>query len=148
MLLKSLSFCYFITLIISCQKPATSTLSAEKQIIETLEKETQYFCERNLDKWQEQWSTASFVSKMYTGQQEFKEFVGWNAIKQNTVDHIQQFPEAIPIPDSNQEYTIELFENTAFVFYAKQVDNNRIRETRFMVKEGKKWKIARMQTIF
>lgn len=140
-------FCFGL-LIFSCQTSTPSKLNAEKLIAATLEKETQYFCERNLSKWQEQWSHQSFVSKMYTGKKEFKEYIGWAEINQFTVDHIRDFPEPIPIPDSNQNYTIELFENTAFVFYAKNGADGEVRETRFMVKEGGKWKIARMQTIF
>lgn len=135
-------------LIGSCQQSSISNLNTEKLIIETLEKETQYFCERNLKKWQEQWSHQSFVSKMYTGNQKFKEYIGWNEINKNTVDHIREFPKPIPIPDSNQDYTIKLFDKTAFVFYSYNKENSLVRETRFMVKEGSKWKIARMQTIY
>ena len=132
----------------SCQKTLTSDMDPKVLIIETLQKETQYFCERNLDKWGDQWSQKSFVSKMYTGKTDFVEFRGWEAIKQNTVDHIQEFPDPISIPKPRLEYTIEVFGETAFVFYAKEGEHGPIRETRFMVKEGEKWKIARMQTIY
>ncbi|MEM9718911.1 MAG: hypothetical protein AAGA10_06680 [Bacteroidota bacterium] len=133
---------------ISCQSSSTSHMDAKALIVETLEKETQYFCERNLSKWQEQWSQKPFVSKMYMGNTAFKEFLGWKEINQNTVDHIQEFPDPIPFPKVEQEYTIEVFGETAFVFYAKEGEQGPIRETRFMVKEGDKWKIARMQTIY
>lgn len=141
--LLSLGFLFW-----TCQQPTNSQVIDKQLIIETLQKETQYFCERNLAKWQEQWSHQSFVSKMYTGNTIFKEFLGWEAINQNTVEHILQFPDPIPIPKSNQDYTIEWFGNTAFVFYAKQGEHGPVRETRFMVKEGAQWKIARMQTIY
>jgi len=146
--LMTIGLLCLVLLIASCEKPTATNADAEKLIIETLENETQYFCERNLEKWQEQWSQKPFVSKMYTGNQPFKEFEGWAAINQNTVDHIKDFPEPIRIPATKQEYTIEVFDKTAFVFYSHIRENKLIRETRFMVKEGGKWKIARMQTIY
>lgn len=136
-------------LVWSCHAPEPSSPDQNKaRIIETLQKETQYFCERKLDKWAEQWSHQNFVSKMYAGQHEFTEFDSWQAIWQNTIEHIQAFPNPIPIPETAQDYRIELFEQTAFVFFAKKGEQGPIRETRFMVKENDQWKIARMQTIY
>ena len=132
----------------ACQKPTPSTIDTKKQIIETLKKETQYFCERQLPQWQDQWSHQSFVSKMYAGNKAFEEFTSWEQINQYTVNHIAEFPEPIPIPKTSFEYDIHLFGETAWVFYSKMVDGVQVRETRFMVKEGEQWKIARMQTIF
>ncbi len=146
--MKNLWLLFFGALICSCQNSSLDHSEAKRQIVDTLEKETRYFCERHLDKWQAQWSQQSFVSKMYTGNIAFKEFIGWAAIKQNTLDHIQQFPAPIPIPPSKQDYTIEVFDRTAFVFYSYDGEKGTVRETRFMVKEGDKWKIARMQTIY
>ncbi len=141
-------FCFGI-LIWSCQSPSSpSHPGPEKLIIETLENETLYFCERNLAMWQEQWSHQPFVSKMYTGNTPFREFIGWEAVNQNTVDHIRKFPDPIPVPDSNQEYAIELFGEAAMVFYSKNGESGTIREVRLMVLEDEKWKIASMQTIY
>ena len=131
----------------SCHSSSNDDHNVEALIIETLQMETQYFCERNLMKWEEQWSQQPFVSKMYIAKTEFKEFSGWEEIQQNTVDHIRDFPDPIPIPVVEQEYTITVFKETALVVYAKVGAQGPIRETRLMVKEGEKWKIARMQTI-
>ena len=85
-----------------------------------MEKETKYFCARNLSKWQQQWSHQEYVSKMYIGNNEFKEFIGWDAINQNTVDHITEFPEPIPIPTLGHQYDIKIFQETALVFYSQK----------------------------
>lgn len=131
-----------------CQTPSSSHRESREEIIETLEKETQYFCERNHTMWQEQWSHRAFVSKMYLGNTEFEEFTSWEEINQFTLEHIRNFPDPIPIPLSDQLYAIELLDNCAWVFYNKQGEKGPVRETRFMVKEESKWKIARMQTIY
>ena len=120
----------------SCQRSSHSTLQAKQLIIETLNKETQFFCERNLTEWQKQWSHKDFISKMYAGKIEFEELIGWEAINQFTVNHIKNNPSPIPIPKTSPDYNIELFDNTALVFYSKTIENKVIRETRFMVKEG------------
>jgi len=136
-----LLFCY-------CQNPEKSAANSESQIIETLQLETRYFCERNLEMWQEQWSHKAFTSKMYTGQNDFEEFTGWAAINGFTVKHIVNNPDPIPLPDTNFDVDIHLLGETAWVFYSKTVNGALVKETRFMVKEDDKWKIARMQTIF
>lgn len=135
-------------LLVACQAVRPPLHSAEQQIVQTLKNETRYFCERNLPKWEEQWSHGGFVSKMYAGNTEFVEFSSWQAIRQNTIDHIRNHPAPIQLPDSSVDYRIEHFGNTAWVFYAKQGPKGPIRETRFMVKENGIWKIARMQTIY
>lgn len=150
LLLKKMKHWYvlaFLTLISSCRTPAAQDQDAKALIIETLQLETQYFCERNLGKWEEQWARAPFVSKMYLGNTSFTEFKGWEEIRQNTLDHIRDYPDPIPIPVVDQEYTVNLFKEAALVFYAKEGEVGPIREIRFMVREGEKWKIARMQTI-
>lgn len=148
--MRIIYLCYLLILMLSCQgnsskKEETDTKSL---IIESLKKETQYFCERNLEKWQEQWSQAPFVSKMYAGTAEFEEFDSWEEINQFTVDHINENPDPIPIPQSDQEYKIYVLGKTAWVFFNKIGEKGLVKETRFMVKENRKWKIARMQTIF
>ena len=85
---------------------------------------------------------------MYTGNTAFKEFSGWEAIRQNTVDHIQHFPNPIPIPGVDQTYAVTVFQETALVLYTKMGEKGPVKETRLMVKEGEKWKIARMQKIY
>lgn len=145
-------------LILGCETNDTTTSEKEpimensedikKAIEETLKKETQYFCERNLEKWQEQWSHQPFVSKMYAGEKDFEHFTTWEEINAFTVNHIAENPDVIPIPESNYDLDIHLLGETAWVFYAKTVDGKEVRETRFMVREGDKWKIARMQTIY
>ncbi|MEO0468317.1 MAG: hypothetical protein AAF206_01755 [Bacteroidota bacterium] len=140
-------FCLSI-LFWSCQSPARSAAEDKQAIIETLKQETQYFCERNLAQWQAQWSHRDFVSKMYTGSTTFEEFIGWAAINQFTVDHIQQHPEPIQVPQSSPSYEMTIFQETALVFYTKEGENGPIREVRFMVREDGKWKIGGMQTIF
>ena len=133
--------------LISCQGKI-ETASTEKEIITTLKKETQYFCERNLEMWQAQWLQQDLAYKMYAGEHEFEEFVGWEEINQFTVQHIEKQPDPIPLPNTNYEFNIHLFGETAWVFYSKIVDDAEVRETRFMVKENGYWKIARMQTVF
>ena len=140
-----LFLCVYIA---ACQPAVEPTEQAKEKIIETLQLETKYFCERNLAKWQDQWSHKSFVSKMYAGEKDFEEFTSWNEINQFTVHHIADFPESIPIPVSDQEYDIYLFAETAWVFYTKEGETGPVRETRFMVNERGKWKIERMQTIY
>ncbi|MEL7005991.1 MAG: hypothetical protein AAFN93_25175 [Bacteroidota bacterium] len=144
----SILFISILAIVISCQKPSDDEEKTKQQIIETLENETRYFCERNLKKWQDQWSHESFTSKMYAGEAKFEELVGWDEINQFTVRHIKENPKPLAIPQVNIEFDIHLFDNTAFVFYAKEVDGHLVRETRFMVKENRQWKIARMQTIY
>ena len=136
------------TCLAACQAKVESPQQAIHKIIETLQLETKYFCERNLAGWQDQWSHKSYVSKMYAGERDFEEFTTWNEINQFTVDHIAEFPDPIPIPVSEQKFDIHIFAETAWVFYTKEGEKGPVRETRFMVKEGEKWKIARMQTIY
>ncbi|MEK6482579.1 hypothetical protein WJR50_33945 [Catalinimonas sp. 4WD22] len=137
-----------LLLILNDYPPFTSDQSEEEAIVETLQLETRYFCERNLEKWQEQWVHKPYTSKMYAGNTEFREFIGWEAVNQNTLDHIKAQPEKIPIPVSNQDYNIELLGKTALVFYSNNNAAGTVREIRLMVKEEDKWKIARMQTIY
>jgi len=134
--------------VLSCQNPSADDSSSKEQIIQTLNNETRYFCERNLEKWQEEWAHQPYCSKMYAGNIEFEELLGWEAIRQFAVEHIAENPQPFPLPDTNFDYDIYLFGETAWVFYFKTVDNASMRETRFMVKEGNKWKIAKMQTIY
>jgi len=141
-------FISILVLNIACMNQSDIPEEPKQQIIKTLKDETKYFCERNLEKWQAQWSHQPFISKMYAGKVEFEELIGWEAINQFTVQHIKKNPESLPIPDIRVDYDIHLFDNTALVFYSKNVDNHLVRETRFMVKEDNKWKIARMQTIY
>lgn len=146
-------------LILSCESTSDTTTNQQesmtenientkKAIEETLKQETRYFCERNLEKWQEQWSQQPFVSKMYAGEKKFEEFTTWEEINGFTVNHIAENPDSIPIPETNYDLDIHLLGETAWVFYSKTVDDKEVRETRFMVKEGDKWKIARMQTVY
>ena len=132
----------------NCREKDTADRENQERIIATLEKETLYFCERDIVRWREQWSHEPYVSKMYTGNREFLEFKGWDAIERNTMEHMTRYPDTIPLPKTNMEYQITLFGETAFVFYSKEGENGNIRENRFMVKEKGKWKIARMQTIY
>jgi hypothetical protein len=142
-LISSLLLSFFIY-----QPPTLPDQSVEGAIIETLQLETRYFCERNLKKWQEQWVQKSYTSKMYAGNTEFKEFIGWQEVNQNTLDHIKANPEKIPVPVPNQDYNIELLGKTALVFYSNNNASGTVREIRLMIKEEGKWKIARMQTIY
>jgi len=146
---KIILFCLSL-FVLNCQNPSTNSTLHKEQIIETLKNETKYFCERNLKEWQKQWSHKSFCSKMYAGRGEvaFEYFEGWESINQFTVQHIAENPEVIPIPKTNFEYDIHLFGETAWVFYSKNVAGKLVKETRYMLKEGSKWKIAKMQTLF
>lgn len=131
------------------QQTSTIELRNEKEaIIQTLELETRYFCERKLEKWAEQWSQSNFVTKMYAGDTEFKLFRGWEAIRQNTLDHINEHPQPIPIPPANQDYQIELFAQSALVLYHYNRADGKVEEMRLMIKEADQWKIARMETIY
>lgn len=127
----------------------TENVEAIKKAIEaTLKQETKYFCERNLEMWQIQWSHEPFVSKMYAGEKDFEQFTTWEEINAFTENHIAENPNKIPIPETNYDLDIHILGETAWVFYSKTVDDKNVRETRFMVKEGDKWKIARMQTVY
>ena len=137
-----------VLLILNFHLPVEPAQSEEDAIIETLQLETRYFCERNLEKWQDQWVHKPYTSKMYAGNTEFREFTGWQEVNQNTLDHIKAQPEKIPIPVSNQDYTIELLGTTALVFYSNNNASGTVREIRLMLREGNKWKIARMETIY
>lgn len=144
---KVLSICLAL-LVLGCQKPALNDAETKQEIIKTLENETQYFCERNLEKWQDTWAHQPYCSKMYAGNITFEELLGWEEIKQFATKHITEHPDPFPLPNPNFEYDIYLFGETAWVFYLKKVDNASMRESRFMVKEGSKWKIAKMQTTY
>jgi hypothetical protein len=85
---------------------------------------------------------------MYGGDIDFALFSGWGAVRQNTVDHIREYPEPIEVPKVEVDYQIEYFGKTAWVFYAKKIPQGLAREARFMVREKGVWKIARMQTIY
>jgi hypothetical protein len=151
--MPSLPASYFLVLFLAfflqgCHATQASTQEIKQAIIQTLENETMHFCERDLAKWQEHWSHQPFVSKMYAGDTDFMLFDNWEEINQNTLNHIEQFPEAIPIPVTDHVYTIELFKDTAIVRYSKEWKGKKVKEFRFMVKEGNNWKIAIMETIF
>lgn len=135
-------------LAVSCQNPSAEATLVKQQIIETLENETKYFCERNLEKWEAEWAHQPFCAKMYAGNVGFENLVGWEPIRQFAVQHIADRPQPIPLPNPNVDYDIHLLGETAWVFFTKTIDNATMEETRFMVKEGNKWKIARMQTIY
>ncbi|MFK7904112.1 MAG: hypothetical protein AB8B69_03260 [Chitinophagales bacterium] len=152
-IIRTGTMCLFILLLtFGCQNKHNehniNNETTKQDIINILKNETKYFCERNLEEWQSQWSHEPFVYKMYAGNNAFEEFVGWEEINQFTVQHIEENPTPIPLPDTNFDYDIYLFGETAWVLYSKNVDGALARETRFMVKENNKWKIARMQTIF
>lgn len=138
----------FFFLLASVQPSVATETDVNKLIIETLQKETRYFCERNLPKWKDQWSQKPFVSKIYIRGSEADLYEGWESIEQYTVEHIRQNPSPIPIPDTSFEYDIYVLGETAWVLYHKTEENRKVSETRFMIKEGEKWKIARMQTIY
>lgn len=148
----------FFLLVLGCQnaavdssvdKPATDNSAVDKEnIIETLKLETKYFCERKLKEWQAQWSQQPIVSKLYGGNMDFEYMDNWEGINQFVVDHIADNPAPIPLPKTNFDFDIHLYGQTAWVFYTKNVDESKVKETRFMVKEGEKWKIARMETVY
>lgn len=146
--MKLFSLSFLILLLVGCQSPTSSNPTDRQQIITTLKNETKYFCARNIELWQEQWSHQPYTSKMYAGATAFEELTGWASIQQFTLTHIEEHPEPLPLPAVAVDYEIHLFPKTALVFYTKEVDGNTVRETRFMVKDGDHWKIARMQTIF
>ena len=137
-----------VLLIFNFPQSVEPAQSEKDAIIETLQLETRYFCERKLEKWQEQWVHKPYTTKMYAGNTEFREFTGWQKVNQNTLDHIKAHPEKISIPVSNQDYTIELLGKTALVFYSNNNASGTVREIRLMIKEEGKWKIARMETIY
>lgn len=146
--MRTVFFFCLLFLAFSCQNTPSNAPTDQQEIIETLKNETRYFCERDLEKWQLQWSHQPFTSKMYAGDKAFEEFIGWKAIHQFVVDHITENPQTIPLPATNFDYDIHLLGESAWVFYSKNVEGALIRETRFMVKEDDQWKIARMQTIY
>ena len=133
---------------------AQDSQTEKQQIIQTLTDETRYFYARDLDNWQNQWSQKSFVSKMYiisdtyTGDRKFEEFKNWGAIKKYTLDYFEKHPDSEAVPESNLNYKIHVFGNTAYVLYSYTGASGEVRETRFMIKEAGDWKIARMQTIY
>ena len=141
-------YCSLLLLMISCQNAPLDLTAEKEKIIETLELETQYFCERDLGNWQAQWSHKPFVSKMYGGNRDFDYMDNWDAINQFVVNHIAEYPAPIPLPKTNFDYDIHLFEQTALVLFSKNVNDDKVLETRFMVKEKEKWKIARMETVY
>ena len=144
--MKRLCYGLGLCLLLSCQ--AAGPAAAEAAIVETLQAETRYFCARNLAQWQAQWSQQPFVAKMYARDGQIEWFDGWEAIHRFTVAHIAAHPEPLPLPATDPQYEVHLFAETAWVFFAKTVDGKTVRETRFMVKEKGKWKIARMQTLY
>lgn len=132
----------------ACQKSNTMPTNSEELILETLQMETQFFCERNVKDWEKQWLHSAIAYKMYANPKHFEAYEGWEAIRQFTVDHVSKNPNPIPLPNNQADYDIHLFTETAWVFFSKIVDGAQVRESRFMVKEDDKWKIARMETIF
>lgn len=144
---KILLFTFFMGLL-ACQNPTISEADSRQAIINTLDQETQYFCERNLEKWQTQWAHQPYCSKMYAGATDFEELLGWEAIRQFAVDHIAKNPEVLPLPQAPDDYEIYLLGETALVYFTKRVGQATMRESRLMVKEDGQWKIARMQTTY
>lgn len=116
-------------------------------IIAVLEAETRHFCARDLDAWAATWSHAPYVAKLYAGRAPFREFVGWEAIRANTVAHLREHPEPIPVPATAHDYAVDVFGEAALVRYAKAGERGPVRETRLLVREGGAWRIARMETI-
>ena len=138
----------FLFLLVSVQPSVATGTDTNQLIVKTLQKETQYFCERNLSKWKDQWSQKPFVAKKYIRGLKAEIYTGWKSIEQYTIEHIKQYPNPIPIPDTNFEYDIYVLGETAWVLYHKMEEGHKVLETRFMTKEGEKWKIARMETIY
>ena len=104
-------------------------------IIAVLEAETRHFCARDLDAWAGTWSHAPYVAKLYTGETDFREFVGWDAIRANTVEHIRAHPDPIPVAPTAYDYAVDVFGDAALVRYAKQGEHGPVRETRLLVRE-------------
>lgn len=137
-----------IILLSGCQPANTTQQDDKQQIVETLQRETRYFCQRDLDNWQKQWAHRPFAAKMYATDTSFQAWTGWEAINQFTVQHLRDYPDTIPIPEVRVNYDIHLLGQTAWVFFAKTMDGLQVAESRFMVREDGTWKIARMQTVY
>ncbi|MEK6152469.1 hypothetical protein WIW50_04390 [Flavobacteriaceae bacterium 3-367] len=119
----------------------------ENEIQEALRLETQYFYQRDISKWEGQWSHGPFVMKCYVRDGKYLEQMGWPVIQQSAKDYMKAHPKPEPVPTAMPEYKIEVFGKSALVSYI-QLDptQGRKREIRVMVKEKDQWKIAYMST--
>lgn len=120
---------------------------AENEIVEALRLETQYFYQRDIPKWEGQWSHGPYVMKCYLREGQYLEQLGWPVIRQSAMDYMKAHPEPEQPPTAIPEYEMEVFGKSALVSYVQfDPKQGRKREIRVMVKEKDQWKIAYMST--
>ena len=130
---------------ISAQSQKTG--NEEHEVKEALRLETQYFYQRDLEKWEGQWSHKPFVMKCYIRDGKYSEQLGWPVIQKSAEDYMKEHPEPEKPPTDIPDYEIEVFDKSAFVTYVIQdPTRGKKKEIRMMVKENGKWKIGYMST--
>ncbi|MGB5820993.1 MAG: hypothetical protein WBG90_16025 [Saonia sp.] len=146
LLQATILFLFFPSNVVTGQSQKADTIAHE--IKEALRLETQYFYQRDITKWEGQWSHGPFVMKCYIRDGEYLEQLGWPVIRQSAKDYMKAHPEPEQAPTYIPEYEIEVFGKSAFVSYIQQPDAKgvRKREIRLMVREEGKWKIGYMST--
>ncbi|MEL6917188.1 MAG: hypothetical protein AAFO99_05600 [Bacteroidota bacterium] len=145
-LLTFVAICCFI-LTNSAVAQSQKTEDAVYEIKEALRLETQYFFQRNIKKWEGQWSHGAFVMKCYIREGKYLEQLGWASIRQSARDYMEKHPEPEQPPTDIPAYEIEVFGKSAFVSYmAPDTQRGKKREIRLMVREQGKWKIGYMST--
>lgn len=124
-----------------------TTEKVEQEIKEALRLETQYFYQRDMVKWEGQWSHEPYVMKCYVTDGKYIEQLGWPIIQQSAKDYMKEHPEPEQVPTDLPEYEIKVFGNSAFVsFITHDKIRGKKRDIRLMVRENGKWKIGYMST--
>lgn len=117
-------------------------------VLATLERETEAFCNRDLDAWREQWLHTATTSKLYAGDVAFEELIGWAAVDSFTRAHIERHPDPLPVAQTTPQPEVAFFGEAALVTYAKEVEGGTAREVRLLAEVDGAWRIVRMETLY
>ncbi len=121
----------------------------EIQVIESLEKETYYFCSRDLDRWASYWLQRPSTHKYYVRNCNYEELKGFDAVEAYARTYFSEHPEPEEVPIGNYQYEIEVDGNAAWVYFevADPIRGFK-KEFRYMLYKDGKWKIASMGTVY
>lgn len=157
---KSLMLLFLAGFIFSCkdsneeikEENVDDTIRLEKEkesILESLRTETRDAFKRDYEAWRTNWVHRPTVVKTYMNFSDstFSEMIGWKEVDSFVRRYIEEHPEPVPPPEQPSNISIQLFGTGAWVSYGT-IDKTfgRKRETRLMLKENGRWKIAGMHT--
>ena len=157
---RPLIMLFLLLLIVSCKDSKekvrdenvdnTVIIEKEKQaILESLRTETEDAFNRDYRAWRTNWVHQPSVVKTYMNFEDstFSEMVGWKEVDDFVKTYIEEHPKPVPTPEQPDNVTIQVFGTGAWVSYETfdPTFGNK-RETRLMIKENGRWKIAGMHT--